>query len=680
MKQTNRTIRLLAFLATLSFAVTATGAQCVADVFEPDDACIPSPGVLRGPSASQPHNFCDDSADWVKFNACAGRSYTVRTEALAASADTVLEIVAPDCVTVLATDDDGGGPGASLLEWTASSNGVHHVRVFQKDGSHGSDRDYGLVLEGDTSPCSTWAHDHGNDTESEFYDRPWSVLERHDGDWFVFGDAYSYYGEELSADVRVVRLGPDGAVRWERTFLMEGYQGFGEAALTTEGGILFTARTDDPVTLRSDVWIARLSEDGELLWSRSYGGNDDEAFDGLVGLPDGTFVAAGWTYSGCAISCPWVLKIDGSGEVVWSQKYSGGDAYAAVDLIPLPDGEFVVAGERSDMGDCCFDVLVFRIDDSGTVIWATSLGLEGREEYPWDVTALEGGGVLVAGDEWIPGENYQGLFAMFDRDGVLQWHRRLLEPPDGFLSVNGVAAAPDGGAVAATLDYLLRLDAAGNLIWQQEYGKSIYTVGAAADGGWLLGGSGYDQHHYRVREDGTIDYCALDVPSSSLVVEEFPVDSHSLQLQAQSFQLQIESPMPTVDETIHDLGETCGCLPIAYGGILRVAKTSVSWTAEPRAVYDVVRGDLWTLRGTGGNFTAALDAIPVGVSVCLANNTSLTSVSDTFALATGGAVFYLLRTVNVGCAVEVPDTYDSGSPKQIGSRDLEVSASQRACP
>jgi hypothetical protein len=86
--------------------------------------------------------------------------------------------------------------------------------------------------------------------------------------------------------------------------------------------------------------------------------------------------------------------------------------------------------------------------------------------------------------------------------------------------------------------------------------------------------------------------------------------------------------------------------------------------------YDLVRGNLATLRASGGDFTSATTA-------CLGNNLPATSLPDPSGPPpVGGGFFYVLRPVNCGG----PGTYDSGAPSQVGSRDPEINASAGACP
>ncbi|HEX6849787.1 MAG TPA: kelch repeat-containing protein [Candidatus Polarisedimenticolaceae bacterium] len=125
-----------------------------------------------------------------------------------------------------------------------------------------------------------------------------------------------------------------------------------------------------------------------------------------------------------------------------------------------------------------------------------------------------------------------------------------------------------------------------------------------------------------------------------------------------------------------DNGEAyCGCSDGPAGARVTLfaggtgAKDRLTWFVAPAAVgYDLVRGDLATLRSTGGDFVLA-------TGTCLANDTTSTSFTDGNAPAPGG-FWYLVRASFGGSS----GSYDSGAAKQVGSRDGEIAASGVACP
>lgn len=83
-------------------------------------------------------------------------------------------------------------------------------------------------------------------------------------------------GHAVSADVDhrsivVVRLGPDGAPRWERKFgggRMDVARGM---ARTADGGMVVVGSTQSRGPGKTNVWILRLDAEGQLLWDKVLG-------------------------------------------------------------------------------------------------------------------------------------------------------------------------------------------------------------------------------------------------------------------------------------------------------------------------------------------------------------------------------------------------------------------------
>lgn len=96
------------------------------------------------------------------------------------------------------------------------------------------------------------------------------------------------------------------------------------------------------------------------------------------------------------------------------------------------------------------------------------------------------------------------------------------------------------------------------------------------------------------------------------------------------------------------------------------ADLELSWSAVSGAVvYDVIRGDLTTLRSTAGDFSAATNG-------CVVDGTSATS---NITPAGAGESYFLVRPV--ACA---PGSYDSVGSSQADARDAEINAAVSGCP
>ncbi len=104
--------------------------------------------------------------------------------------------------------------------------------------------------------------------------------------------------------------------------------------------------------------------------------------------------------------------------------------------------------------------------------------------------------------------------------------------------------------------------------------------------------------------------------------------------------------------------------------VLTVTKTQLLWPPVANASgYDVARGDLGSLRATGGDFTTSTTS-------CVASNTAATQVPFPDTPGTGAGIWILLRARNCGG----PGTYDANLSAQARSRDPGLNAATPGCP
>jgi Tol biopolymer transport system component len=107
------------------------GYACVVlpDGWEPDNTFGKATRITTNGMAQRGHTFHGPAdEDWAFFDAEAGTTYRISTFGLV-MVDTRLELYGPDGTTLLAANDDFGGP-ASHIEWTAPANGRYYVRVL----------------------------------------------------------------------------------------------------------------------------------------------------------------------------------------------------------------------------------------------------------------------------------------------------------------------------------------------------------------------------------------------------------------------------------------------------------------------------------------------------------------------------------------------------------------------
>ncbi|MEE9555020.1 MAG: T9SS type A sorting domain-containing protein [candidate division Zixibacteria bacterium] len=182
-------------------------------------------------------------------------------------------------------------------------------------------------------------------------------------------------------DVFLVRLSPSGDSLWARG-LGEGAQDDGSdiIALDDGSGFMFTGLHYDPSDGGSNAFLARADNDGDIVWWRNYGGDDEERGESLAATPDGGYVIGGMTATWQTGWNVYVVKTDSLGNEEWSHNIGGTGDDRGYGVICGIDGSIVVAGWTSSYGGGWLDVYLIQFE-------GTPVGVDDNEQYPFAPTA-----------------------------------------------------------------------------------------------------------------------------------------------------------------------------------------------------------------------------------------------------------------------------------------------------
>lgn len=116
--------------------------SCSADPYEPDDLVTTTTTTITVGAAPQSHNHCDDTVDWLKFNANSGNNYAIRLVRSGIS-NAWIELYDTNGTTLLAGDywDD-----TAAIDWQAPGNGTYHIKV-SSNGTTGGGTDYTIQVQ-----------------------------------------------------------------------------------------------------------------------------------------------------------------------------------------------------------------------------------------------------------------------------------------------------------------------------------------------------------------------------------------------------------------------------------------------------------------------------------------------------------------------------------------------------
>jgi hypothetical protein len=128
-----------------------------------------------------------------------------------------------------------------------------------------------------------------------------------------------------------------------------------------------------------DFCLFKLNGNGDIVWNNTYGGEGSQKAYSITKANDG-YVVVGDIQLPNSTTDAWVLKVDPAGNVLWNKSVGGKDADSAAFVTNSKDGGYLVAGFTFSFGSGNRDFWLFKISDSGNVLWSCSQGDEGFQE------------------------------------------------------------------------------------------------------------------------------------------------------------------------------------------------------------------------------------------------------------------------------------------------------------
>jgi len=288
-------------------------------------------------------------------------------------------------------------------------------------------------------------------------------------------------------------------VEWGKTFGGSDLDGFFSVASTSDHGYIMAGASkseDGDVEFNSgnyDSWIVKLSSEGDLEWQKTIGlGNVDRARS-IIKTPDGEYIVVGLKTlmpNESILNQSWVIKLSNTGELLWERLLGENLKGAAIKVIMLSDGNYLVASERETTST---DVALTKITMQGEVIWDRIYGGNGIN-WIRSIIETKDGGIAFAGttetnndvpigsrDFWVVKLNSQGTiewsstFGGTSSDGAssiieTEDNRLIVVGHSSSSEIPGIQNSNNGGALDVVI---LRLNEDGNFLEGSFLGGSL---------------------------------------------------------------------------------------------------------------------------------------------------------------------------------------------------------------
>ncbi|MFH1319911.1 MAG: T9SS type A sorting domain-containing protein [Bacteroidota bacterium] len=305
---------------------------------------------------------------------------------------------------------------------------------------------------GDADVCLIRTDDNANILWAKVYggsgdDRGYSVQQTNDGGYIIAGYTNSFGAGDY--DIYLILTDADGDILWTKTYGGTGDDRGFSVLQSNDGGYTFTGGTNSFGAGLSDFYWVHTDDNGGLLWTKTIGGTGFDCGYSIQQTSDEGYIITGYTYSfGAGDADVYLIKTDVNGDTEWTKTIGGTDEDEGWSVRQTTDGGYIIAGYTNSFGAGSYDVYLIRTNAAGDISWSKTYGESGGD-YGYSVQQTSDSGYIFTG-------------------------------------VTSSTAA-NGEDV-----YLIRADANGDLLWTKTFGgefsESGYSVQQTSDGGFIVAG------------------------------------------------------------------------------------------------------------------------------------------------------------------------------------------------
>lgn len=293
------------------------------------------------------------------------------------------------CGQTISNDGDVGGTAGNFDYWALKLDNVGNIIWSEVYGGSGGDNpawleptlDGGFVIVG---------HTFSND-----------------GD--IPGD------NNGATDIFVIKIDTNGAIQWTKTIGGSDEDQAAHISVTPDNGFVISGRSfslnGDIVGNNglTDAILIKLDSAGNIEWSKNMGGSNEDEASMIKPALDGGYIATGLTRSNNGDFTgnngggdAWVSKLDANGNVQWTKLYGGNVQEEGNTILCTPEGGYIFAGRafssNGDVGDNngLGDVWLVNLDANGNILSETNYG-GSMLDFPNDLRFTDNGGIVMCG-------------------------------------------------------------------------------------------------------------------------------------------------------------------------------------------------------------------------------------------------------------------------------------------
>ncbi|MCP4633333.1 MAG: T9SS type A sorting domain-containing protein [candidate division Zixibacteria bacterium] len=337
---------------------------------------------------------------------------------------------------------------------------------------------------------TVWTRTYGGGENDDLL----SVEQTSDGGLILAGWTRSFLAQE--ADIYLIKTDLAGDPLWSQIYPGPGVEVANTVHQTIDGGFILAGADDNR------GFLLRTDSLGSVVWRRTY---TDSAESNLFiadvqQTPDEGYIFTGWSNDGPGSFAAFLTKTNENGDIIWSKTYGGNRLDRSRSVCVTTDGGYIISGDTKSFGPyrSYTDIYIVKTDSIGDTLWTRLFGYGGEDASDCVVQTADGGYLLSAKT------NYHVYILKISDDGTLEWSQFIDGHEPGWIGTENSACINTASnyIITGTLRpytdslrdiFIAELDPSGNTLWVKHYGGSevevAHSVNALSNGDVIVGGT-----------------------------------------------------------------------------------------------------------------------------------------------------------------------------------------------
>jgi len=331
--------------------------------------------------------------------------------------------------------------------------------------------------------------------ESNYQEWAWDVIQTKDEGFAIIGNT-----SKSNDDIIFMKTNKAGDTIFTRCIGGNGWDYAYSIKQTADNGYIIAGSTTSFGAGNYDLFLVKTDENGNVLWTRTFGGKESDGGSHVEIASDGGFIISGLTYSnGSNNGSVFLVKTDSLGFAQW-EKYPdcGSEGCFGTDILITSDDNYVISGNTSDN-----HVFLIKTDSEGKKIWSKIYNYY-SESFSESILETQDNGIIIVGTayKYSAGGSYDSdvLIIRTDDSGDTLWTKRIGDRMYDY--GNSIDLTSDGGyIITGTIEnlkfydkdiYLIKINHSGDTLWtrpyhllEHDYG---YSVKQTPDRGYIITG------------------------------------------------------------------------------------------------------------------------------------------------------------------------------------------------